>query len=219
MKAISAYLKQVLDERYAKPGKDLFSAISAWRDNPRFEGEEELIGMALVVFLGGLDTVASLLSFVTRHLAQHPEHQRRLREEPEIIPRAVEEFFRRFGLSNTGRLILSDVERKGATMKKDEMVLVPIGCSGIDDRKYPDPFTIDFDRPENFEKKVPTHNTLGNGPHKCVGAPLARAEIKIFLEEWLPRIPDFRLDPERPPKAQLGPVPGLDHLHLLWDVP
>src|SRR5262249_53891741 len=146
--------------------------------------------------------VANVLAFMARHLAQHPEHRRRLRDEPATIPRAIEEFLRRFGLSNTGRLILSDVERKGVTMKKDEMIMVPIGCSSIDDRHYADPFAIDFDRPGIFDRHdLPTHNTFGNGPHKCVGAPLARAEFKIFLEEWLRRIPDFRLDAERPPKA------------------
>jgi cytochrome P450 len=218
LQPIVQYLMQVLNERYERPGDDMLSAIAKWRDNPRFEGPHEMIGMALLIFFGGLDTVANLLSFTAWHLATHPEHRRRLRENPEIVPRAAEEYIRRHGLSNTGRLILSDVERKGATMKADEMIMVPIAASSLDERVYPDPFTIDFDRAENFVKDVPAHNTFGNGPHKCVGAPLARAELKIFLEEWLRLIPDFDLDPDHQPVSHMGPVNGVDSLYLRWSV-
>ncbi|TWC97609.1 MULTISPECIES: cytochrome P450 [unclassified Sphingobium] len=216
---ISDYLRTVLDERGANPGDDLLSRIARWRTNPRFAGEDEVMGMALLVFFGGLDTVASMLSFTTLHLARNPDLQRRLREEPAVIDRAVEEFLRRHGLSNTGRLILHDIERKGVTMKKDEMVLVPIGLSSIDERKHPDPFAVDFDRADLFDdKKQPAHNTFGNGPHKCVGAPLARAELRIFLEEWLTRIPEFRLIVGEPVKTHAGNVNGVDALHLEWNV-
>lgn len=218
MVPIVNYLRQTLDERHRNPGDDLYSAVAKWRDNPRFGNENEVMGMALVLFFGGLDTVASMLTYTARHLATHPEHRRRIIAEPDIVPRAAEEYLRRFGLSNTGRLILSDVERKGAPMKADEMVMVPIGCSSIDDRLYDNPFEVDFDRPGNFAANgQPTHNTFGNGPHKCVGAPLARAELKIFLEEWLKRIPDFHLDPDRDVRVHMNAVPGIDALHLIVD--
>jgi len=214
---IVAYLNQMLDERHANPGDDLLSAIAGWRDNKRFQGEHEVIGMALLVFFGGLDTVANLLSFVAWHLAEHPELQRRLRAEPAILPAACEEYLRRFGLSNTGRLIVSDITHKGVTMKAGEMVMVPIGISSIDDRRYPDPLTVDFDRPGNLVPGGGSHNTFGNGPHKCVGQPLARAELQIFIEEWIARIPEFRLDPAAPPLSHMGPVNGVSRLHLRWD--
>ncbi|MDF8335288.1 cytochrome P450 [Novosphingobium cyanobacteriorum] len=215
---IVGYLNGVMAERYAGDGDDMLTAITRWRDNPRFGGEHEVIGMALLVYFGGLDTVANLLSFVAWHLAEHPGHQRRLRDDPDIIPAAAEEYFRRFGLSNTGRLILSDVERDGVTMKAGEMVMVPIGASSIDERRYPDPLTVDFDRPGNFAPGGGSHNTFGNGPHKCLGQPLARAELKVFLEEWMRRVPEFRIDPARPPVSHMGSVNGVSQLHLLWDV-
>ncbi|KXN97815.1 cytochrome P450, partial [Aequorivita aquimaris] len=149
---VKAYLTNVLDQRAAEPGTDLLSRIVGWRDNPRFRSEDETIGMALLIFFGGLDTVANMLAFIVRHLATHEAHRRRLIEEPEIIPQATEEFLRRFGLSSTGRLILSDLDYKDARFRKDDMVLVPIGLSGLDDRLYDRPFEIDFDR-------NPTHNT------------------------------------------------------------
>lgn len=208
---VIAYLQQVIEERAADPGDDLLSRIAGWRQNPRFQGEYEVIGMALLIFFGGLDTVANILSFITRHLALHPEQRCRLIEQPEIIPEATEEFLRRFGLSNTGRLITRDFDYKGVSLKKDEMIMVPISLSSMDDRLYDRPLEIDFDRDA-------VHNTFGNGPHKCVGSPLARAEIHVFLQEWLKALPDFRLDPDRPPVTHSGAVNGVNSLHLIWDV-
>lgn len=129
-----------------------------------------------------------------------------------MIPPAAEEYIRRQGLSNTGRLVKSDVTYKGVTFKADEMVMVPISMSSMDDRKHANPLEIDFDR------VTPAHDTFGNGPHKCVGAPLARAELRIFLEEWTKRIPDFRLDPTQRPASHSGAVNGVSSLHLVWDV-
>ena len=215
---IHAYLAEVIEERYKNPGEDMLSGIAKWRDNPRFESEEEVMGLALQMFTGGLDTVANMIGFATMHLATHPEHRRRLREDPEIIPRAAEEYLRRFGLTNTAREIRQHVERKGVKMKPGDMILVPTALSSLDDRKYRDPFTVDFDREELFDKGQPNHNTFGNGPHRCIGAPLARREIIAFLEEWIKRIPDFALDPKHTPKMHMSFVMGLDELHLVWDV-
>ncbi|MEZ5708321.1 MAG: cytochrome P450 [Blastomonas sp.] len=205
------YLKTILDARENGEGDDLLTRVAGWRRNPRFQSEEEVLSMATLLFAGGLDTVASELSYITHYLAQHPEQQRRLREEPEIIPAAREEFIRRFGLSNTGRILTRDFEYKGVRFKKDEMIMVPNNLSGIDDRLYDCPMDVDFDR------NAPSHNTFGNGPHKCVGAQLARTEIDVFLEEFVGRMPEFRPDPERRNVEHCGSVPGFDELYLRWD--
>lgn len=211
-RSVQAYLGQLLDERLEDPGDDIFTGISRWRDNPRFKDRSEIIGMAELVFFGGQDTVASQIGFAMLRLAERPELQQRLKDDPEVIPAAVEEFLRRHGLSNTGRLVRQDVERKGARMKAGDMVMVMNSLSGIDERAYPDAFTVDFDR-----GPVP-HNSLGNGPHKCVGQHLGRMELRIFLEEWSRRMPVTRLDPDKPaPASHTGPVIGMDHLYLAWD--
>ena len=210
---VRTYLKQLLDERVDGEGEDLLTRVANWRNNPRFQSDEETLSMATLLFVGGLDTVASELSYITHHLAQRPDQQRRLRDDPGIIARATEEFLRRFGLSNTGRLITRDFEYKGVQFKRDEMVMVPNNLSGIDERRYADPLEVDFDRGVSPSD----HNTFGNGPHKCVGAPLARVEIQVFLEEFLPRIGEFRLDPDFTDSEHCGSVPGFDTLHLRWD--
>jgi cytochrome P450 len=210
---VREYLKTVLDDREGGEGEDLLTRVANWRRNPRFESDEETLSMASLLFVAGLDTVASSLSYITHYLAQHPEQQERLRKDKDIIPKAAEEFLRRFGLSNTGRILTRDFEYKGVQFKKDDMIMVPINLSGIDDRAYPNPMVVDFDRGVG----PMDHNTFGNGPHKCIGAGLARAEIQVFLEEFVGGLPEFRLDPDKVNKEHCGSVPGFDELHLLWN--
>ena len=208
---VSKYISEAIEARAKNPGDDLISAIVNWRNNPRYQGEHEVMGMAFLVFFGGLDTVANMLAFTMRYLAAHPEQQKRLAAEPGIAARAAEEFLRRHGLSNTGRLVKEDTKYKDVVFKKDEMVMVPISLSSMDDRKFKCPMDVDFDR------AFDAMDTFGNGPHRCVGAPLARAELRIFLEEWFTRMPLCRLDPAHPAVTVSGAVNGVEHLHLLWD--
>lgn len=209
--AVMAYLGELLDERIERPGDDVFTGISQWRTNPRFEKREEIVGMAQLVFFGGQDTVASSMGFAMWRLAESPELQQRLKDDPAVIPDAVEELIRRHGLSNTCRLVRRDIDHKGARLRKGDLIMTVNGLSGIDAKAYADPFAVDFDRRA-------AHNSLGNGPHKCVGQHLARLEMRLFLEEWSRAMPIVRFDPERPaPASHAGPVNGVNHLHLVWD--
>jgi cytochrome P450 len=206
---VHAYLASVLERR--GPGEDLLGRIAAAREDPRFANKAEVVNMAMLVFAGGLDTVAAVLSFTMRYLAKHPQLQARLREEPGVIPAAVEEFLRRHGVSATARVITAPFERKGAQFMPGDMAMAPSILAGLDDRRYPDPMNVDLDRP------TAPHATFGNGPHKCVGQYLARAELQIFLEEWFRRMPQVRLDPDLPPLTEAGGVSKLSRLNLLWD--
>lgn len=207
---VAVFLAEELDARERNPGDDLLSRIVAWRKNPRFGHEGEVLGMAIVSFIGGLDTLSNLFSFTARHLASHPEARRQLIESPALIPAAVEELIRRHGLTMTGRLIRQDVTRKGVTMQQNDMLLVIDPLAGIDERAYPDPLTIDFSR------QNAVHDSFGNAEHKCIGEHLARMELAVFLEEWLKRIPDFAIDPESKPVTYSGPVVGMSELRLVW---
>ncbi len=210
---VREYLTTVIDEREGGDGQDLLTRVAGWRHNPRFESDEETLSMAMLLFVGGLDTVASILGYIVHYLTQNPEFQQRLREDKSIIPAACEEFIRRFGLSNTGRILTRDFEYKGVLFKKDEMIMVPNSLSGLDERLYADPFEVKLDRGIG----PMDHNTFGNGPHKCIGAGLARAEIQVFLEEFVGRLPEISLDPGKVNKEHCGSVPGFDELHLRWN--
>jgi cytochrome P450 len=205
---IHAYLASVLEER--APGDDLFGRIAAACADARFPDKAEVVNMAMLIFAGGLDTVAAELSFAMRYLARHPELQHRLRNDTAVIPSAVEEFLRRHGVSSTSRLITTEFERKGAHFMPGDMAMVPSIIAGLDDRRYVDPMRVDFDR------EAMAHATFGNGPHKCVGQYLARMELQIFLEEWFQRMPDVRLDPDLPPLTETAPVAKMTRLNLLW---
>jgi cytochrome P450 len=106
-----------------------------------------------------------------------------------------------------------DFDYKGVLFKKDEMIMVPNSLSGLDERLYADPFEVKLDRGIG----PMDHNTFGNGPHKCIGAGLARAEIQVFLEEFVGRLPEIRLDSGKMNKEHCGSVPGFDELHLRWN--
>jgi cytochrome P450 len=206
---IAGYLGQALDAR--PHGDDLLGRIAAFRDGPVCPHAAEAVNMAMVVFSGGLDTVAAALSFAMRHLAERPDQQQRLRRDPSLIPKAVEELLRRFGLTSLAHVVIRECERKGARFMPGDMVMVPPILAGMDETFYERPMEVDFDR------DFAVHYTFGNGPHKCLGQYLARAEFEIFLEEWLGRMPDVQLDPERPPWGEVAPVLKLAHLDLIWD--
>jgi cytochrome P450 len=208
---ITGYLAQILDQRATEPGDDLLSDIAAWRKNPRFREESEVVGMAMLVFSGGLDTVAAALSFAMHELARRPELQVRLREEPAVIPAAVEEFLRRNAVANTARLVKQKCERKGACLMPGDLVMVPVALSGMDEQLYERPLEVDFDR------GPVAHNTFGNGPHRCIGEHLARMELRVFFEEWFGQMPQVRVDPATRPWSHGGSVEGMSSLELIWD--
>ena len=173
---------------------------------------EVTFGMLANVIFGGLDTVAASLSFVTRWLAEHPEERHQLAEQSRAHTQAEEEFYRRFGIPNTARVITKDFDYKGVPLKAGEQIMLPKVLHGLDERRYPDPLRVDFSR------KRAAHAAFGDGPHRCPGSFLARLELRIFLEEWLARVPDFRIKPGAQPVTSSGMVNGVLSLPLTWEV-
>lgn len=209
---IHDYLRGVIRERTANPGEDIISQIILGTINGRPYTEEETLAMSSLLFVGGLDTVAGMLSFIARFLATHPEHRRRLIAEPGIRRQAIEELLRRHALPSTARYITHDFEFHGVQLKKGEMIQIPTTLHGLDERRWENPLEVDFDRsPCN-------HATFGNGPHRCPGANLAKVEISVFLDEWLARIPDFEIKPGHKPVTTGGMVNGMVYLPLVWQV-
>ena len=206
-----AYVQKWIIERRAHPGSDLFSKIV----NAKIDGADmppdQTFGMLSNVLFGGLDTVASSMGFFAKFLAENPTVQQELKAKPELTAPAIEEILRRFGIPNTAREITRDFEYKGVQFRRGEQVMLSKTLHGLDERRFADPFTVDLRR-----KRTP-HAAFGDGPHRCPGSFLARMEIRVWLEEWLRHIPEFRIRPGARPRTSSGPVNGVLFLPLRWD--
>lgn len=208
-----AYTEKVLQLRREKPGRDLISQLMQARFQNRELTHLELLGFVLLLWFAGLDTVSSSMGFIARFLADNPAHRRQLIERPDLIPNAIEELLRRFGVSIPSRVVAEDLVYKGITMKKGDMVLLPVMLHGLDERIYPDPLTVNFTR-----RNAGMHMTFGDGIHRCIGSYLARTELRVFLEEWLRLIPDFTIKPGEKPVTSVGVVNGTLRLPLSWKI-
>lgn len=209
---LTEYARRTVRERRANPGDDLLSRLCQAEVDGEKLSEDQLTGMTILLLLGGLDTVASVLGFTMNYLARHPDRRRELTANPELIPKAVEELLRRFPVSSLGRIVTRDTEFHGVQLKKDDMVITPTMSHGMDAREFVNPTEVDFNR------KVVFHGTFGNGPHRCLGSMLARVELRAFLQEWLARIPDFRIVQGSELVVDTGMVVALHRLPLVWDV-
>ena len=210
---MGAYLLPWIRARRETPGNDLLSKLVNVDIGGERISEAEATSYATLVLFGGLDTVAGMIAFIARFLAQNPEQRRQLVErldDDAFVKNAIEEMVRRHGLANTARVIAGDFDYKGVSFRAGDRILPANLFVGIDDRINPDPLVVDFTR------EKPVHAAFGNGAHACPGAVLARREIRIFLQEWLSRIPDFRIKPGSRPVLATGMVNGVLRLELVW---
>lgn len=209
---LTAYAYKTVLERQANPGTDLLSDLTkAEVDGDRLT-TEQLAGMTILLLLGGLDTVASVLGFTMNYLARNADIRHALAEHPETIAKGVEELLRRFPVSSLGRIVTRDAEFHGVQLKAGDMVITPTMAHSLDDRLYPNPTQVDFSRKPGF------NGTFGAGAHRCLGSMLARVELRAFLEEWLRRMPDFKVKAGVDLVVETGMVVALKSLPLEWQV-
>lgn len=209
IREIIAYLRGFIAEKQANPDEGLGSYIA----NGSIEGKpltpDEVIGMTFFLWLGGLDTVASTISQMFRRLARDQALQDRLRAHPELIPTAVEEFLRVQPLVNSVRWLKHDMVWHGVSMKKGDQIACINSSGNFDEAQFAAPHTFDP------ERKANRHFTFVGGVHNCLGAHLARRELRVLLAEFLRRIPPFRVKDG----ADTTVVPGLlsiRNLPLVW---
>jgi cytochrome P450 len=211
LRGVLNFLRGFMAEKEANPDDGLVSRIIHGKIEGRPPTEEEKIGMVWFLWLGGLDTVAATISQMFRRMALEPRIQTELREHPELIQTATEEFLRTQPILSSKRIARHDLEWHGVTIKEGESVMCLNASGNFDPAQYPNPRTFDAARPIN------RHFTFVGGAHRCLGAPLARRELWILLEEWFKRIPEFRVKPG----ADTTVFPSLmsiRNLPLVWDV-
>ena len=208
---MTEYIKKVIDQRRNHPGDDIVSRVTQGQLNGRPITDHDVLSICQVLIGGGLDTVVTMTSFIAWYLADHPEDRKTLRENPDLIPGAVEEFARRFGTTNIGREVNKDLVYRGVEMRKGDMVCVCTPLYGLDDSLYPDSLAV------NIRRQPPArHMAFGSGVHNCAGAGLARREMAIFIDEWLKRIPDFRIKVGTTPVVSTGLVNLMSEMWLEW---
>jgi cytochrome P450 len=208
--AIIAYLKDFIVEQRRAPTSELMAAVIAGRMKERPLTEVETLGIVYLLYVAGLDTVFASLGWIMRHLATHPDLQERLRNDPNAIRLAVEEFTRAFGVSSPSRTVAEDVEFHGVVMKKGEDVLLPTYLAGRDPLAWPNPHVIDIDR-------KPRHVTFGAGPHICLGIHLAKREMRIMIDAFLSRMRNIRIADGDSFAFHTTSTIGVDRLILEWE--
>ncbi len=169
-----------------------------------------LIGMLYLLFIAGLDTTASSMGFFFKHLAETPENQMRLRDSPALIPQAVEELLRVHSVVTTGRHVMQDTVVNGVQMKAGDWISIGLMLGSRDPAEHQNPGHVDFDRPAT------RHMAFATGVHRCLGSHLGRRELVEAMEEFLGRIPQFRIKKNDAPKMHGGIVFGVDYLPLTW---
>jgi len=210
--ALADYLAPVLAERRGGTGSDMLSAIANLEVDGQPISEEEAIGAAIHLCMAGLDTVASLLVFVLRYLATHPEERQRLLSDAGRLQGAATEFTRRFPIVVMSRRVRQDMEFEGTALKRDDMITAATMLYNLDPEIFPDPLRFDPTR------RTVHLATFGHGIHRCPGAILGRTELVITLQEWLKRIPDFELADDSNLTTNGGIVASMPALSLRWQV-
>lgn len=209
---ITAYFDAQIDGLREAPRPGFWSDLV----NAEYDGRPlergELLGMAFLLILAGLDTVTATLDCMVEYLAQHPERRDRLVERPDLTTDAVEEMMRVLTpVQLIPRVIVEDATIGGVDVKAGDHATIVLGAANLDPNTYAEPDDVDFDRPRSINL------AFGGGPHLCLGINLARLELRVALEEWHRRIPRYSI----PAGTQIAHSPGIrqtDHLPLIWDV-
>lgn len=186
-----AMLVPLIEDRRANPGDDLISAIV----NSEIDGQpvstEELIGYLTIVVTAGHDTTSASLAGGLLAFIENPEQLQKLRDNPELIPSAVEEIFRWVApVKHFARTAAKDVEVGGQMIAEGEDLMLLFSSACRDESVLPDANEFKIDRKRN------KHMAFGFGPHMCMGRYLAKMELEAYLKELLPRLDSVELNGE-----------------------
>jgi len=209
-KVADAMLPDIL-ARKDDPRDDIISLLWATEIDGEPMTLELMEDYAVLLFIAGLDTVINGMGFGIRHLAMNPDLQAKLRANPELITEAAEELLRRYSFTIPMRRVAQDTKLGGFDLKVGDWLALYIPGADLDPREFDRPEQFDLDR----ENKV--HVAFGVGPHRCLGAHLARVELQVLYQQMLKRLPRFRLDPDRPARFHSGNIIAFDSLPIRWD--
>ena len=187
--SLVSYLGDVIEERRVRPGDDLISYLLHETHDGQPIHADVMSGLTVFVLTAGIETTWSSISSAMWHLATHPDDRHRLLADPSLLPDAIEEFLRFYAPITSARIAIEDTTINGCPIDADEKVVLSIPSANRDPEVFPDADRVIIDR------QINPHITFGKGIHRCAGSNLARMELRVAIEEWLARIPEFELAP------------------------
>ena len=205
--ALTTYFLGIIHERRTHPRDDLISALVAVGEAGDKLTEHEMVVMLRLLLVAGNETTTNLIGNGMLALLQHPDQLQLLRQQPGLMPSALEELLRYDAPVQTDiRTALEDMELGGKRIHKGQGVLLLIGSANRDPEIYSEPDRLDLTRHQT------SHLAFGRGIHHCLGAPLARLEGRVAFEMLLERFEDIRLLTARPPFKDHVVLRGLEAL-------
>jgi len=183
-------LEQLIEQRRVDPTDDMLSALIHAQEQEERLTAKELVSLVGALITAGSETTVHLVIFALLELFRHPEVMARVRNDPSLIPGVLEESLRHDNFSTLGsipRYPLEDIEIRGQTIRKGEMIMCVMGAAMHDERMWPDAEEFDIER-----DPIP-NISFGRGSHFCMGAHLARLEGRIAIQSLLARYPEMSL--------------------------
>jgi cytochrome P450 len=187
MGALFNYLLAQVHDHLDNPREDLTSyLINAELYGHKLE-PSHVVGTMALLLIAGIDTTWSAIGSSLWHLARTPADRQRLVADRALLPTALEEFLRAYAPVTMARLVKEDMHWRGVDMKADDWILLSFPAANRDGAQFERAGEVVIDR------EVNRHAAFGLGIHRCVGSHLARMELRVALEVWLERIPEFSL--------------------------
>jgi cytochrome P450 len=175
--------------RRADPGDDLTSFLVQFEFDGRRLDDQQLIDILWNLIGGGVDTTTSLTALSLLHLGTHPDLRRQLIDRPQLYRTAADEFLRYFSVNKQlSRTVSRDTVLAGQQLRRNDRVLISWIAANHDEQHFECPRDVLLDRSPNH------HVAFGLGPHRCIGAPLARVMFEVMVKGVLDRMPDYVVD-------------------------
>ena len=197
-----AYFDAQIADHLAHPRDDLTSFLIEAEIEGSKLSPAHIRGTLTLLMIAGIDTTWSAIGASLWHLARHPEDRRRLAGDPVLMSTAIEEFLRAYAPVTMARLVARDFDFHGYPFREGDWLLLPFPAANRDPQAFENPGVVQLDRETN------RHAAFGLGRHRCLGSNLARMELRVALEEWLARYPEFELSDPSAVTWSAGQVRG-----------